>query len=157
MARLQNYGQVVASLNGWTFYSNPRKRTRKTRAPITPALKENLARLREERRNEYTQALKGARDTINKHTLQLRETFGGHSTKYYTQEILQRGRIERGRRKPSRWNAYLRHELKKRNEGMRLIGTSFIYTLLIQVQPCPLGSQNYDQPTLSAKSLKHGV
>ena len=121
MARLRTYGQVVASSNGRTFYSNPRKRTRKARAPITPALKEALAKQREERRNEYTQALKDAQNTVKNHAVQLREAFGGHSAEYYTQEILQRGRTERSRRKPSRWNAYLRHELKKRNEGMSFI------------------------------------
>jgi len=46
------------------------------------------------------------------------EIFGGHSAKYYAQEILQRGRLECGCRSLSRWNAYLRHELKVRNAGM---------------------------------------
>ena len=89
MARLRTYGQVVASPSGRTFYSNPRKRTRKARAPITPALREALAKQREARRNEYTSALQGAQDTIKKHALQLREEFGGHSIDYYAQEILQ--------------------------------------------------------------------
>ena len=124
MARLRNYGSVVASSNGRTFYSNPRKRTHKTRAPITPALREVLAAQRKERRNEYTQALKEARATVGKHALQLRETFGSHSADYYAQEILQRGRIERTRRKPTRWNAFVRGELKKMNEGMRPVRLS---------------------------------
>jgi hypothetical protein len=65
--------------------------------------------------------MKDARDIVDQRALQLREVFGGHSTEYYAQEILQRGRIERGRRKPSRWNAFLRNELKKRNKGMNFI------------------------------------
>jgi len=67
---------------------------------------------------EYQQALQGARDTVHQQAIQLRESFGGHTAEYYAQEILQRARLERGRRKPSRWNAYLRQELKTRNAGM---------------------------------------
>lgn len=124
MARLRTYGQVTASSNGRTFYSNPRKRTRRARAPVTPALREALATQRKERRNEFSQALKEARDTVGKHALHLREAFGGHSTEYYAQEILQRGRTERSRRKPNRWNAFLRDELRKVNEGMRPVHSS---------------------------------
>jgi hypothetical protein len=80
-----------------------------------------LARQREERRSNYTKALQDAQDNVEKHALQLREIFGSHSADYYTQEILQQGRTERSCRAPSRWNAYLRHELKKRNEGTSLV------------------------------------
>jgi hypothetical protein len=121
MARLRTHGQVTVSPGGRSFYANPRKRTRRAKAPITPALREVLARRREERRAEYRSALKGARDTVHQQATQLREVFGGHSAEYYSQEILQRGRLERGRRKPSRWNAYLRHELKLRNAGTRVV------------------------------------
>ena len=97
MARLRTYGQVVASPGGRSFYSNPRKRTRRAAAPVTPALKAALAKRREACQTEYTSALKDARDEIHKQATQLREVFGGHSTNYYTQEILQRGRLERAR------------------------------------------------------------
>ena len=117
MARLRKYGDLIASPGGRSFYSNPRKCTCRAKAPITPALKEFLAKQREERRTEYYQALQGARNTIHQQATQLRESFGGHSAEYYAQEILQRGRLERVRRKPSRWNAYLRQELKIRNAG----------------------------------------
>ena len=120
MVRLRTYGRVTASPGGRSFYSNPRKRTRRAKAPITPALKELLAKQRETRRAEYTSSLKDARDTVQKYATQLRETFGSHSVEYYTQEILQRGRLERSRRKPSRWNAYLRHELNARNSGTEI-------------------------------------
>lgn len=87
------------------------------RAPVTPALRGILAKRREERRAEYTLALKAAQDTVYKHAVQLRETFGGHSVEYYVQEILQRGRLERLRWKTSRWNAFLRQQLRTRNAG----------------------------------------
>lgn len=118
MARLRTYEKVVAAPGGRSFYSNPRKRIRRTRAPVTPALRKALATRREERQAEYQSALNNARSAVTQQASLLRETFGGHSAEYYTQEILQRGRLERGRRGPSRWNAYLRQELKTRNAGM---------------------------------------
>ena len=121
MVRLRNYGHITVSSGGRSFYSNPRKRTRRARAPVTPALKEALVKRREARRVEYTSALKDARNAIHTQATQLRELFGGHSTDYYTQEILQRGRLERARRRPSRWNAYLRQELKRRNAGTEVV------------------------------------
>jgi hypothetical protein len=117
MVRLRTYGQVVASPSGRSFYSNPRKRARRPRAPVTPALKETLGKQRAARREEYTLALKDARKQVQQQATQLRETFGGHSAEYYAQEILQRGRLERGRRRPTRWNAYLSQALKARNSG----------------------------------------
>ena len=121
MARLRTYEQVITAPGGRSFYSNPRKRARRSRAPVTAALKQALAKQREARRTEYSSALKVARDTVQEHATQLRETFGGHSADYYAQEILQRGRLERGRRKPSRWNAFVRQELKARNAGMEVV------------------------------------
>jgi hypothetical protein len=121
MARLRNYGQVILTPGGRSFYSNPRKRTRKARAPVTPAVKEALAKRREARRAEYALALRSAKDVVHIQATQLREVFGGHSVEYYTQEILQRARLERVRRKLSRWNVFLQQELKTRNAGMRLV------------------------------------
>ena len=120
MARLRANGNVVAYPGGRSFYTAPSKRTHRTRAPVTPALRSALAKQRKERRAKYQSALHNARDTIRQQATQLRETFGGHAIEYYAQEILQRGRLERGRRKPSRWNAFLRQELKLRNAGMHL-------------------------------------
>ena len=93
MVRLRNYGEVVAFPGGRSFYSNPRKRKRKRRekATATAGLRDSLKKLREERKVEYTSALKGAREAVHKQAVQLREVFGAHSTDYYVQEILQRG------------------------------------------------------------------
>ena len=117
MVRLRTYGPLTTAPGGRSFYSTPRKRARKRGAPLTSALKGVLAKQREERQQRYTSALQDARNTVQQHATRLREEFGGHSIGYYHQEILQRGRLERGRRKSSRWNAFLRHELKKRNDG----------------------------------------
>ena len=158
MVRLRTYGQVLAFPGGRSFYSTPRKRTRRLKAPITPALKEALGKQREARRAEYASALKDTRNTIRRQAVQLYETFGGHSIEYYTQEILQRGRLERSRRKPSRWNAYLRHELKARNAGTQV----FIlhrYDKLTQFnsQSYPLDSQNSSRMISLAKLLRRGM
>jgi hypothetical protein len=64
MARTRNYGQFVAAPGGRSFYSNPCKRSRRERAPVTPALRDALTKRREERQTEYTSALKGARDEV---------------------------------------------------------------------------------------------
>jgi hypothetical protein len=126
MARTRAHIPVVALPGGRSFYSNPRKRTRSKKAPITPALKDILAKQREVRRMEFVSAIKDARDTICERATQLREVFGSHSVDYYVQEILQRGRLERGRRQPSRWNTYIRQELKQRNAG------AYNYPLILQ-------------------------
>ena len=117
MARLRKYGPLTAAPGGRSFYATPRKRVRKRAAPLTSALKAVLATRREERRQRYASALQDARSTVEQHATQLREEFGGHSVEYYHQEILQRGCLERARRKTSRWNAFLSHELKRRNNG----------------------------------------
>ena len=121
MARLRAYGNVVAYPGGRSFYTAPSKRTHRARAPVTPALKSALTKQRKERRAKYQSALYNARDTVRQQATQLRETFGGHAIEYYTQEILQHGQLEQGRRKPSRWNVFLRQELKLRNAGMHVL------------------------------------
>ena len=94
MVRLRIYGPVVSAPGRRSFYSTPRKCTHRARAPITLALKNVLAEQRKTRRVEYTSALKDVRETVHKQATQLHEAFGGHSTDYYTQEILQCGRLE---------------------------------------------------------------
>ena len=102
MVWLRRYGPLSTAPNGRSFSSDPRKRVQKRRAPLTPALRQVLAKQRKARREGYVSALQGARNAVEQHATQLRETFGGHTVDYYHQEILQRGRLERGRRKPSR-------------------------------------------------------
>ena len=156
MARIRNYDPVVAAPGGRSFYSSLRKRSRAQRAPITPALKESLKKQRVARRAGYTLALKDAREAVFQQATQLRESFGGHSTEYYTQEILQRGQLERGRRKPSRWNAYLHHELKTRSSGTETI-ISYIPFLNYTLQSYLLASPSSSQTILSKKFPKSGM
>ena len=152
MVKLRTYGQVVASPGGRSFYSNPRKRTRRVRAPVTPALREVLRRQWEEHRAEYRLALKDARDTIDQYAAQLRETFGGHSAEYYAHEILQRGQLERSRRKPSQWNAYLCQELKARNAGTEMV-TSYVAIANTSLAQHYLPDNQNSSQTMSLKKL----
>lgn len=156
MAQIREYAQVISAPGGRSFYSSLRRRSRRVRAPITPALKANLAKERMARQAKYTLALKDARDAVLWQATQLRKSFGGHSTTYYTQEILQRGRLERGRRKPSKWNAFLRQELKTRNAGMGTVA-SYVSSLNHTLQNYPLGSQNSNRPTLPEKLPRSGT
>jgi hypothetical protein len=112
MPRLWKYKPLTTAPGGRSFYSTPHKRVRRRGAPLNTALKGVLAKQREERQQHYASSLQDVRNVVEQHATRLREEFGGHSTEYYHQEILQRARLERGRRKSSRWNAFLRYELK---------------------------------------------
>lgn len=118
MARIRTYRHITLSTDGRSFYSKPRKRTGRVRIQINPSIKADLAKERDARKLEYNIALKAARDAVQHHAVQLHKQFGGHTSEYYETEIMQRGRLERGRRNVSRWNAFVRHELQARNAGM---------------------------------------
>jgi hypothetical protein len=158
MVRLRTYGPLTAAPGGRSFYSAPRKRVRKRAAPLTSALKTVLAKRREERLQRYYSALEDARHSVEQHAKQLREEFGAHSVDYYHQEILQRGRLERGRRKATRWNAFMRHELKKRNDGTsRYVMLSLIPKLTLNPKSCQVVSRSSSLTKLHKRSPQHGT
>jgi hypothetical protein len=142
MVRLRKYGPLTAAPGGRSFYSAPRKRVRKRAAPLTSALKTLLAKRRKERYQSYSSALQDAHHSVEQHAKQLREKFGAHSIEYYHQEILQRGRLERGRRKASRWNAFVRNELKKRNDGVSHVMFSMNPKLMLNSKRCQVVFQS---------------
>lgn len=57
------------------------------------------------------------REVIWTHAEQMKQEFGKHPASWYFEAIMQRGRADRARRKPNRWNAYLSQEVVKRNKG----------------------------------------
>jgi hypothetical protein len=67
----------------------------------------------------------------------LREEFGGHTAEWYFEEIMQRARMSKSKRSASRWNAFLRSEVKSINDGDVLVH-SWIKsnTQLKYLQPC---------------------
>lgn len=56
--------------------------------------------------------------------------FGQHPASWYFEAIMQRGRVDRTRRRANRWNAYLSQEVTKRNES-KLISRYFYVKSLI--------------------------
>lgn len=94
-----------------------RKRSKKATIKKTPQEKKILAAQRAERREKMAEALHAARDIVMEEARKMQEEFGTHNEKYYQHQILQQSRITSTKRKTNPWNAYLRSELRKRNEG----------------------------------------
>lgn len=98
-----------------------RHRTKRAVLPKTPLEKASLAAKRLNHRRAYNDALARAREVLTDQATILRNEFGGHSIQYYLQEICQMSRIVKsGRRNESSWNAFLRSEVKKVNDGTYL-------------------------------------
>jgi hypothetical protein len=79
------------------------------------------AALKEKRlahRITYVDALKDAREVMQEQAKLLHEKFGGHSIQYYHEELMQRARMAASSRSPSRWNTFVRREVKRMNQGM---------------------------------------
>ena len=107
-----------------------RHRTKRNILPKTPHEKAVLAAKRLQHRRSYTEALARAREVLNDQAILLHNEFGGHTAAYYLQEICQLSRIQKSsRRVESTWNAFLRSELKKMNDGAYLY--YFVLYLLI--------------------------
>ncbi|KAG6874658.1 hypothetical protein C0992_007081 [Termitomyces sp. T32_za158] len=81
---------------------------------MTPTAKAEARHKRQEHRSEYSAALAQAQSVVRREAEALHATFGGHSIRYYEEEILQIGCLNKQKRQPSRWNAYLRAETKHR-------------------------------------------
>ncbi|KAG1785413.1 uncharacterized protein HD556DRAFT_1249922 [Suillus plorans] len=64
----------------------------------------------------YAEALKNAREVVQEQAKLLHEKFGSHSVQYYHEELMQRTRMATSSRSPSRWNAFVRREVKRMNE-----------------------------------------
>ncbi|KAG2743899.1 hypothetical protein P692DRAFT_20746183 [Suillus brevipes Sb2] len=66
-------------------------------------------------RVSYAQALQEARNVVNKQAKLLHKRFGKHSVEYYFGELMQRARAAQSSRSPTRWNAFVRKEVKHIN------------------------------------------
>ncbi|KAG1721553.1 uncharacterized protein EDB91DRAFT_1024695, partial [Suillus paluster] len=66
-------------------------------------------------RVSYAQALQEARNIVNEQAKLLHERFGKHSVEYYFGELMQRARVAQSSRSPTRWNAFVRKEVKRIN------------------------------------------
>ncbi|KAI9069497.1 hypothetical protein FKP32DRAFT_1553814, partial [Trametes sanguinea] len=95
-------------------------RTRRKAITITktPAEKKLISQQRAERREKMAEALAAARETVAEEARKMQAEFGLHSDKYFEQQIFQHARVTSTKRKTNPWNAFLRHELQKRNDAL---------------------------------------
>ncbi|KAG6877060.1 hypothetical protein C0993_010604 [Termitomyces sp. T159_Od127] len=83
----------------------------------TAAAKAEAKARRNACQEDYSAALQRVIELVETEAVKLHEQFGGHTVDYYKAEILQVGRMKIETRAVSRWNAYLRHEVKLANEN----------------------------------------
>ena len=94
-----------------------RHRAKRTPLRKTPAEKAEAAAKRRDHKVSYNEALSKARGIVMEQATLLREEFGGHTVEWYFEEIMQRARMTKSKRETSRWNAFLRNEVKCMNDG----------------------------------------
>ena len=95
-----------------------RHRAKRIALRKTPAEKAAQAAKRQAHRVSYREALTSARSVVMDQAIQLRERFGMHTVEWYFEEIMQQSRMGKVKRAPSRWNAFLRKEVQRINNGM---------------------------------------
>jgi hypothetical protein len=101
-----------------------RRRTKRVAIQKTPMEKARIAAQRREKRATYDQAYAAAEAVVMKEATKISEQFGKHRPKQCYQTLLQRARISHKKRSPSRWNAYLHQEVRRKNDGMPI--TSYL-------------------------------
>ena len=80
--------------------------------------KKVLAEQRALWRSAYDKALAEACDVMWDQAIKIQKWFGGHSTEYYFQEIMQGSWLKKGKREINDWNVYCCQEIKRINDGM---------------------------------------
>jgi hypothetical protein len=112
-----------------------RRRTKRTQIQKTPMEKARIAAVKKARKDLYNKAFMDAGASIFDHAKILSETFGLKDADRSYQELMQRARIANTKRSKSRWNAFLRDEVKRRNDGMLAPVTLYSITNIIQELP----------------------
>ncbi|KAH9847416.1 hypothetical protein C2E23DRAFT_711398, partial [Lenzites betulinus] len=95
-----------------------RKLSKKASVKTTLADKQAIADKKADTRERIVTALGSARDTIAEEARKMQAEFGGHDQRYYEHQILQTSRMANTERKTNRWNAYLRDQVKKKNDTL---------------------------------------
>lgn len=86
--------------------------------PKTKSEKAAIAAKRQERRQEYSQALKAAQEVLTLEAEKLRQRFGIHTTQYYREAIIQSTtHCTKSVKKVSQWNAFVHRETEKYHAG----------------------------------------
>lgn len=94
------------------------RRRAKPSLKLTPAQKKALKTHRDISRKAYKEELAQSQHVIHQETVRLNDLFPGHSVDYYMEEILQISRLTKGKRKSSRWGAFVSLKVRSMNDGM---------------------------------------
>jgi len=102
--------------------ANPKRvpwRTRSKRIQTRKSASEKArhAQLRQSRKVVYNEALELAETAILGEAQKISISSGKKTPQQCYKDLLQRSRLVHTRRAPSKWNAYLRNEVRKRNDG----------------------------------------
>lgn len=113
----------------------PYKARNKVTIQKTPAEKEAVTAQRSDRREKILDALASAREMVTEEARKMQTQFGHHDKKYYQHQILQQAHLSSTQRKTNRWNAFLKHEFDKANDGEKVrdldAGRILTYQLLL--------------------------
>ncbi|KAG1874960.1 hypothetical protein F4604DRAFT_1581917, partial [Suillus subluteus] len=83
----------------------------------TEAEKKALAEKHKAHKGAYKDALADAQDLVMQEAVKLHEQFPDRTVEYHFEAILQRTHTKQKSQKPTRWNAFLRSEVKAMNAG----------------------------------------
>ncbi|KAJ2973987.1 hypothetical protein NUW54_g11965 [Trametes sanguinea] len=92
-----------------------RFRSKKKGRVLTPLQKAQLRLEREERKIALNQAVEDARNAVWEAAKQMHEKFQTHTSEYFYRLVLQSSRVASGKRRTSRWNAFVSKEMRRRN------------------------------------------
>ncbi|KIK33061.1 hypothetical protein CY34DRAFT_100326 [Suillus luteus UH-Slu-Lm8-n1] len=100
-------------------YRTPwRHRLKRKQVQRSAAEKRAMKEKRLARKVEYADALAAAQDVVMQEAIKLHAQFATNTVEYFYEAILQNARTKGKRRGRNQWNAYLRGELKKRNNEL---------------------------------------
>jgi len=97
----------------FTFWHQRSKRRAQVKRVLTAGDRLLQARKREQCRREYRDALREAQNKIYELAQGLKERFGKYSVEHYHNDLIHRAHKSRSTRKPNRWNAFQKLELKR--------------------------------------------
>lgn len=93
-----------------------RRRAKRTQITKTPMEKARIAATRKSRKALYSKAFATAQSVVYEEAKKISETYGHKDADVCYRELMQRTRVANTKRSASRWNAFLREEVKRRND-----------------------------------------
>ncbi|KAK7435153.1 hypothetical protein VKT23_019845 [Stygiomarasmius scandens] len=92
-----------------------RHRTKRIRLKLTNAEKRRQKAARDERREHYQDRIRLVHKLIYDQAMEIREELGNRTVEQIVEDIMQTHRLKRTQRKASRFNAFVRVEMRRRN------------------------------------------